>query len=522
MPRFLRSIAESGPTTRSKSRNRSRSGNRPRSASRGRTASRNRSANGTGTRKRPRNGPVTRTMNAAMNAVRSVARRITRARRPRRNVQMVPQIFNPIARQGAEEGYNSNKTDKTQTYSENNVNFTNFNEPRGPLLRSNSAHLDPQPLERKLSAAERQRLAQVSGSDLLDEAPPSPQLERFYSAAGAENMPPLNPNQLERFVSVNQSPLRFVLYTSDRDLFERFIDGTHLINIRYNSERSVPLTPVFLNRVSFEQRAQIRSRLPASVQHLSQEFTESQFKNSITLPHYFLLTVEHDTRTNGPDDRLEEPPTGPIYGVLCCSEETATRNSTDFIDSSGTPLINFDIFANSTRYIYVHLFTFLSDRTVGHHFFTGSLMLEGLYDLFNPRGHNERIIYLEAITVPATIQFYERFGMKKLNQIVLRKPGSPSISIHFDPFIGAIVPSEVPYVLTDARQIQEAAEIAQGRRHATRNATGQRLQASIDLTRLRQPTTEEIRRLEADVFQFFLEKARQDPFEPPLSIHRGP
>ena len=524
MRRFLRPIAESGPVTRG------RTASRNRNRSRSRSASRNRS-NGSGTRKRTRNrnGPVTRTMRTAMNA----ARRITRARRPRRNEneQRVPQIFNPIARQAAEEGYNSNQsgqTSNTEPYSEHNDNFTNFNNAlvpvranSRPLLRSNSAHLEPQPLGRRLSAAERpslQRTGSVSENS---------QLHRYFSfieSASEENSPP-NSQPLERsFISVSkfQSPLRFVLYTGDVEIAIRFT-GIESIPIKYNSKQNVGLDVVFLNQNAGSEIAEIRRRLPASVQYLSDQFTDGQYNNALTVKGYFLLTIEQDTRTPGPHDQLTAPPTGEIYGVLCCSEETATVDSSRFVDSAGTSLINFRSLPG-TQYIYVHLFTYLSAKTLGDQFFTGSLMLEGLYNLFNPRG-DERIIYLEAIRVDATVQFYERFGMERLNQMVLTSsiPGNPPISVYFDPFKGVVVPDEIPFVLRNRRQIEQAAAAAQRMRQSRNNATAHRLHLGIVPSALRQPTPEERRRLENAVSNFLRERARIDPRAPPVLILRpGP
>ena len=507
----------SGPQTRSRSRlrsngnesiNSSRSAKRarPANANRPRSASRNRYANAN----RPRS--ASRNIYANANRPRSASRN-RYANRPRSASR------NRSRSAAAEEPQRleiQREEELTQPYSQEELSL----DLRPPFVRANSAHLEPQPLERRLSASERHLLAESSGSDLLLVEVSE---NKYFSAE--ENSPP-NSQSLQRFHSVteHQSPLRFVLYTGDVEIAQRFSHNPP-IYIEYNSRQRVPLTSVFLNRNSGTKRDQIKSRLPQSVQHLSQGFTDQQYDNALTREHYFLLTIERDTRTLERDDIPSEPPTGEIYGVLCCSEETATRNSADFVDSAGARLINFDIFANSTRYIYVHLFTFLSDKTVGYDFFTGSFMLEGLYDLFNHR-REQRIIYLEAITVPATIQFYERFGMERLNTMVLTStiPGNPPISIHFDPFQGVIVPAEVPFVLLNFRQIQEAAIAAKRTRQARKNATGQRLQAGIDPDTIPQPTDEQIRRLEAAVSQFFIEKARDDPRggEQHYFIHRGP
>ena len=494
------SRSEPGPVTRSRARSRARNMSRNRNASR----NRNRSGNRRVTRSRSRNGPVTRAMSTTRNAVMKATRRFTRDRRPSIKEQMVP-TFNPIPRQSeAEEGYNSNQSAKTEPYSEHNDNFTNFNNALVPV-RANSVRLENQPLERRLSAGERQRLAQSSGSDLILAGPEnSPLLERFYSVAGAENSPP-NSQSLQRFVSVSeyQSPLRFVLYTSDLEIAQRFTQD-HPIHIQYNSNQYAPLTSVYLNKVSHDERKQIRGRLPESVQYLSDSFTEGQFNNSITLDHYFLLTIEQDTVKPERPDQLAELPTGEIYGVLCCSEETATRNSASFLDSAGSRLIPFDTFIG-TPYIYVHLFTFLSNRTVGNQFFTGSFMLEGLYKLFNPTEQNERIIYLEAITIPATLQFYDRFGMLRLMQMEIN-----GILYYFDPFKGFVVPDEIPYVLYQESQIRDAAIAAEETRRTRQTQVAQRVQASIP-GGLPVVTNESRRRLENNVLNFSLRSQRRDP-----------
>jgi hypothetical protein len=454
-------------------------------------------------------------MRTAMNAAMRTARRITRARRPRRNEneQRVPQIFNPIARQAAaEEGYNSNQsgqTSNTEPYSEHNDNFTNFNNAlvpvransRQPLLRANSAHLEPQPLERRLSAGERRNLAQSSGSDLIIYEVP----ENQYFSAEENSLSPPNIQPLQRFHSVteHQSPLRFVLYTSDLDLSIKFAHHPP-IPILHNSNQVVPLTSVFLNRNSAPEIRQIRSRLPASVKYLSDEFTQGQFKNSLTLPNYFLLTIEQDTRTPERDDELAEPPTGEIYGVLCCSEERATKDSSIFQDSAGNRLIPFDTF-NGTPYIYVHLFTFLSDRTVGNQFFTGSFMLEGLYKLFNPTEQNERIIYLEAIRVDATLQFYDRFGMLRLIQMEIN-----GTLYYFDPFKGFVVPDEIPYVLYQESQIRDAAIASERTRRRRQAEVAERVQSSIPSS-LPVVTNAQRKGVEKSVLNFSLLRRRGDP-----------
>ena len=149
-------------------------------------------------------------------------------------------------------------------------------------------------------------------------------------------------------------------------------------------------------------------------------------------------------------------------------------------------------------------------------------MLEGLYNLFNPRerqGQNGRIIYLEAITVPATIQFYERFGMRRLNQMTLPAPiiinSNPVSSVYFDPFKGFVVPDEIPYVLYQEDHIIDAAGVAQAARGRRSAAAAQTLQAAIDPNTLRQVTPEEARQIENAVFDFVLLRARQDRLGPP-------
>lgn len=297
---------------------------------------------------------------------------------------------------------------------------------------------------------------------------------------------------------------------------QRFIAAPP-IQLVHNSNQNVPLDVVFIAfpGIRFDQIDGIRSRLPESVQYLSQTFTEGQIDNALTKPNCFLLTIEPD---NGVADRvtqLTEAPTGPIFGVLCCSEELATVDSSRFVDDQGAPLIPFESHARDP-YIYVHLFTYLSDRTVGQNFFTGSLMLEGLYNLFNPierRGHDGRIIYLEAITVQATIQFYERFGMTRLNQMTLtsNNPINPPISVYFDPFKGFVVPDEIPYVLTNHDQIEVAAIAAREQRDTRQSLIEQRVMALVQATPQRPISDAERAALEEVLEEFRREKAKSDP-----------
>jgi hypothetical protein len=374
-----------------------------------------------------------------------------------------------------------------------------------PFIK-NSGYLESRPLGRTISAGERRNIGQ-----LVEELEPS---QNFYSAPASQNSE--YSIGLERYESLSsrQSPLRFVLYTSDVEIARRFT-SRETIQIRHNSLQNIPLTVVFLNRIAHEERADIIRRLPESVQHLSQSFTEGQFKNSITLPNYFLLTIEEDTTRSEANNQLSKPPTSEIFGVLCCSEETATRNSSDFVDSAGARLVTSFDTTSGYIYTYVHLFTYLSSRTLGNRFFTGSLMLEGLYDLFNPI-RDERIIYLEAIRVQATLDFYNRFGMEELSQMTLTSsnPINPPILVYFDPFKGFVVPDEIPYVLTSREQIVRAAGVAHTTRRTRANATAQTVQASIDPSRLRQISPQEALELEQAVFDFFEEKARHDPRGP--------
>jgi hypothetical protein len=117
-------------------------------------------------------------------------------------------------------------------------------------------------------------------------------------------------------------------------------------------------------------------------------------------------------------------------------------------------------------------------------------MLEGLYLLFNYEDDNT-MIYLEAITVQATLDFYDRFGMER---IALH----PVSGGHFDPFKNLDVPDVVPYVLYDHNQIQVASVISYQARQ-TRMRQGRGYTRIMDLVQeaanasLLQPITDEDR-----------------------------
>ena len=362
-------------------------------------------------------------------------------------------------------------------------------------------------LERAESLRERQLLRRQSGgedSDLISQ--PSQPLERFDSAAGPVNMHSNSESELVRYSSVTQSPMRFVLYSSDINLLGRFV-STDSVQLKHNSSQNVPLD-YFHVHPQFEPEVDaIKARLPASVQHIGQGFTDSQIDNALTKPNYFLLTIELDTR----DGSL----TGPIYGILCCSEERATVNSSRFLMPDGvTPLItSFNTYIG-TPYIYVHLFTFLSERTLGYHFFTGSHMLEGLYNLFNPVGEAGRIIYLEAIDVPATLNFYDRFGMEKVPEMTLTSniPGNPPKSVCFDPLNGLLVEYEKPYLLHNEGQIRDAAEAARLTRDTRGAATEQRVLATARQSGAPAASNNAATRVENAVYNFGISRARRDRF----------
>ena len=357
-------------------------------------------------------------------------------------------------------------------------------------------------LERAESLRERQLLRRQSGgedSDLISQP-----LERFVSA-GPVNMHSNSESELVRYSSVTQSPMRFVLYSSDINLLGRFV-STDSVKLKHNSSQNVPLD-YFHVHPQFEPEVDaIKARLPASVQHIGQGFTDSQIDNALTKPNYFLLTIELDTR----DGSL----TGPIYGILCCSEERATVNSSRFLMPDGvTPLItSFNTYIG-TPYIYVHLFTFLSERTLGYHFFTGSHMLEGLYNLFND-GQEGRIIYLEAIDVPATLNFYDRFGMEKVPEMTLTSniPGNPPKSVCFDPLNGLLVEYEKPYLLHNEGQIRDAAEAARLTRDTRGAATEQRVLATARQSGAPAASNNAATRVENAVYNFGISRARRDRF----------
>ena len=146
-------------------------------------------------------------------------------------------------------------------------------------------------------------------------------------------------------------------------------------------------------------------------------------------------------------------------------------------------------------------------------------MLEGLYNLFNPierRGHDGRIIYLEAITVQATIQFYERFGMTRLSQ--MRLPTRISIQgiltdlVYFDPFKGFVVPDEIPYVLTNHDQIEVAAVAARNQRDTRQSLIEQRVMAQVQGTPSRPISDAERNALEEALEEFRRDKAKSDNY----------
>jgi hypothetical protein len=531
-----RNRTENGRGTRrgSRSRNRNVSRNRPVTRSWGRfLESMGRSRRGSRSTSKNRNGPVTRSLGRSTNI------NINGDGNSNRFNPIIASAEEPIRPAAAEEeqGYN---TDNTDEYSNGYASgFEGYMVPTGvrmsssslarsssvPLTRSSSV-----PLTRASSVGQKYELSSVTGTDLVL----SQTLERFVTVSPGEveaveaqatnSLGGSDDSQgsLIRYLSVanhGQSLLRFVLYTSDRLMAARFTERSP-IQLLYNSQQNVPLDVVYIvhPNIKSDQIAGIRRRLPESVQHLSQTFTEGQIENALTKPNCFLLTVELDNERRQRHDQLTPTPTGPIFGVLCCSEELATVESSRFVDDHGDPLITFESHVND-HYIYVHLFTYLSDRTVGQNFFTGSLMLEGLYNLFNPiEGENHRIIYLEAITVPATLQFYDRFGMERLNQ--MRLPSRIIINgiltdlVYFDPFKGYVVPDEIPYVLTNHSQIELAAIAARDQRHARQDVTQQRLMAQVQATPLRHVTDEERLDLENALDVFRRDRARSNRYGP--------
>ena len=372
-------------------------------------------------------------------------------------------------------GYNSNSTATTVSYSNSeNGNATN-------------AGLGQQPLSRQQSALERYQSIE-------------------YTREGEQTdlvMVP-DPGPLERFYSVEQSRVKFVLYTSDADIIQSFTDGegnyvVNYIQLLYNSSQLVPIDYVFVDNTDAAQVASIRARLPQSVQYIGDVFGNTQMMDSITTDDHFLLTIEPDT------DR----PNPPIFGMLCCSFETATVSSQDYTDAAGNPILNFQSVPHDV-YVYVHLFTFLGDRATGDEFFTGSHMLEGLYLLFNYEQDN-MIIYLEAIDVQPTLDFYDRFGMERL-------PRHPVSGTFFDPFQNVAVPNELPYVLYDHNQMQVASVLAYQARQARVAGNRTRIMALVEASAhaaLQQPLTDEDREMiERSVSIYNHTRARRDPRPP--------
>jgi hypothetical protein len=394
-----------------------------------------------------------------------------------------PMFQTIIERGNLNNGMNGYNTNETEAYSVSNHGMN-----RGMNRGAENSGLGPQPLSRQQSALERYQSVQLTSegeeTDLL--TPPSP-------------------GHLERFYSVEQSRLRFVLYTSSQYVIDQFTSGNgfirQYIQLLYNSTQTVPIDYVFVDASDQGQVDRIKARLPASVQHIGQGFSDSQINDSLTTDDHFLLTVEPDIQ----DSRR------PVFGILCCSFETVEVSSQDFVDGTGTPILNFQS-GPGDIYVYVHLFTFLSDRASGDEFFTGSHMLEGLYLLFNYEEDNT-MIYLEAITVQPTLDFYDRFGMER---IALH----PVSGGHFDPFKNVDVPDEVPYVLYDHNQIQVASVISY-RARQTRMRQGRGYTRIMDLVQeaanaaLLQPITDEDREMiERSLSVYNHTYARRDPRPP--------
>ena len=132
-------------------------------------------------------------------------------------------------------------------------------------------------------------------------------------------------------------------------------------------------------------------------------------------------------------------------------------------------------------------------------------MLEGLYKLFNPTEQNERIIYLEAIRVDATLQFYDRFGMLRLIQMEIN-----GTLYYFDPFKGFVVPDEIPYVLYQESQIRDAAIAAERTRRRRQAEVAERVQSSIPSS-LPVVTNAQRKGVEKSVLNFSLLRRRGDP-----------
>lgn len=386
--------------------------------------------------------------------------------------------------QGSQHSYNS---DKTETYSVNSNNgmYGNANN------QTNSIMPGPQPLSRQHSALQRYHSIQYTpegeGSDLVMVADPD------------DHVAPL-----ERFYSVQQSGVRFVLYTSDAALMDTFRSGRGFIRneiqLLYNSWQTVPIDYVLVNAANQAQVDAIRGRLPESVQYIGEGFSNGQMNDALTTDDHFLLTIEADLPHS----------TRPVFGMLCCSFEYAEVSSQDYVDATGAPVLNFQSVPDDV-YVYVHLFTFLSDRATGDEFFTGSHMLEGLYLLFNHADDNT-IIYLEAIRVQPTLDFYDRFGMERL-------PLHPDAGLYFDPFKNLSVPDEIPYVLYSHNQIQVAANISYQAREQRQELQRQGRYARIEAlvanaasSALLQPLTEEDRTIiERSVSIYRHTRARADP-----------
>jgi hypothetical protein len=132
-------------------------------------------------------------------------------------------------------------------------------------------------------------------------------------------------------------------------------------------------------------------------------------------------------------------------------------------------------------------------------------MLEGLYKLFNPTEQNERIIYLEAIRVDATLQFYDRFGMLRLIQMEIN-----GTLYYFDPLKGFVVPDEIPYVLYRESQIRDAAIASERTRRARQAQLAERVQSSIP-SGLPVVTNAQRKSVENSVLKFGLLNQRSDP-----------
>jgi hypothetical protein len=103
-----------------------------------------------------------------------------------------------------------------------------------PLMRSLS-YLHHRSLQRTESAGERRRLADFA--PVYEESFHSPSASQESQNNGS------NPEPLTSYHSLRQSPLRFVLYTSDVEIATRF-SGTDSIQLYHNSDQNVPLTVV--------------------------------------------------------------------------------------------------------------------------------------------------------------------------------------------------------------------------------------------------------------------------------------